>query len=500
MKAIILHSAMTGYITQPYENTYIKKEQIGKIGEQQQTPTNFLPEPYKTAPWPENSKPKTLYHVNGTTILKRIIKLLHLFNIHQIIFVAGWKKELIEEYNETHNLGIYIAYNPEWYDYYNSIKTFNIALKEITEEDDILLIMGDTYITYPILQQIITSPNPLAMSLGHIWKINKTHQHILQQLDTIEGVNFIDTKLSNLFLKLNVKTLQGLGDLDYYHQTDEYKSRLQDYLTKSNHTPTQKQKITDIYHLNKNHYIKKDNDIQTIILCAGIGQRLQPYTNTTNKTLLKIQEKTIIEHLLTQINQTDILNIYLIVGHQKNKIKYQIGNKYLNLHIHYITNPYYNQTGGAHSLQLTNHILKNHPSIIIDGDQYLHPTIIPQLLNTPDKNYTVLDPDTTKIKYQEEMLAYGENNQISHLQYKPPYRENTLGETLGIFKLTHETSRQLATILSTQPLTNEKTEYTTPLNKLIQKNPLKYITLNKNQTWYDIDTIQDYQEVKQNET
>ena len=61
--------------------------------------------------------------------------------------------------------------------------------------------------------------------------------------------------------------------------------------------------------------------MKAIILAGGKGERLRPLTLNTPKSLIKIQGRTITEHLLDLFKRFNITDIFLSVGHLKEDIK-----------------------------------------------------------------------------------------------------------------------------------------------------------------------------------
>ncbi|NOZ80290.1 MAG: NTP transferase domain-containing protein [DPANN group archaeon] len=60
---------------------------------------------------------------------------------------------------------------------------------------------------------------------------------------------------------------------------------------------------------------------KAVILCGGKGTRLRPFTLKTPKSLIKVQEKTLIEHLFDLLKKHGITNAILSVGYLKEKLK-----------------------------------------------------------------------------------------------------------------------------------------------------------------------------------
>ena len=73
--------------------------------------------------------------------------------------------------------------------------------------------------------------------------------------------------------------------------------------------------------------------MRAIIIAAGLGSRLKPYTNNLPKILVKIENTNILESQLKVFKSLNIRDINLIVGHKKEqfetkKIKYFFNKEY----------------------------------------------------------------------------------------------------------------------------------------------------------------------------
>ena len=75
--------------------------------------------------------------------------------------------------------------------------------------------------------------------------------------------------------------------------------------------------------------------MRAIIIAAGLGSRLKPYTNNLPKILVKIGKTNILENQLKVFKSLNIRDINLIVGHKKEKFEIHIflraNSKFLNL-------------------------------------------------------------------------------------------------------------------------------------------------------------------------
>ena len=104
--------------------------------------------------------------------------------------------------------------------------------------------------------------------------------------------------------------------------------------------------------------------MQAIILAAGKSTRAYPLTLTRPKPLLKIANKTLLEHNLDNLN--DIVDeVIIVIGYKKNLIKKHIGSKYKNLKVKYVVQKQQLGTGNA-LLMVEKHIKNNFISLYGD--------------------------------------------------------------------------------------------------------------------------------------
>ena len=103
---------------------------------------------------------------------------------------------------------------------------------------------------------------------------------------------------------------------------------------------------------------------QIVILAAGQGRRLLPLTKSLPKTMLKVQEVPIIDHILDSIDINLINEILITVGHSKSVVMNYLKNEYKGIPIKYVDNPKHGETNSLYSLWLAKKFLKEKIAII----------------------------------------------------------------------------------------------------------------------------------------
>jgi len=106
---------------------------------------------------------------------------------------------------------------------------------------------------------------------------------------------------------------------------------------------------------------------KAVLLVGGMGTRLKPLTDTTPKALLKVNEKTITEHLFDLLKKYGIREVILCTGYLKDKIKEYFGDgSKVGINITYVEEN--SPLGTAGPLKLAKKYLKE-SFIVSNGDE-----------------------------------------------------------------------------------------------------------------------------------
>lgn len=205
--------------------------------------------------FPENSKPKCLFHTAGETVLKKLVKSMRDGGLEDIRIVTGYRREDIERYNEEESLGLEIVYNPDWEK--SGVSSLHTGLRGL--DDDALVLYGDLFVKPAIIRDFLDREEPLLWlrmkktyarrRMGRIvdlkdkdvkiTKIAKEKFHLFLERTAEDGDRAIDrltwphlgggqqmaALCFMIFLesepKGEVVITTPLRDLDYYKQTDE---------------------------------------------------------------------------------------------------------------------------------------------------------------------------------------------------------------------------------------------------------------------------------------
>jgi glucose-1-phosphate thymidylyltransferase len=107
--------------------------------------------------------------------------------------------------------------------------------------------------------------------------------------------------------------------------------------------------------------------LKAVILCAGLGKRMKPYTNYYQKSMIPVHGKPLLEYLINGLIRTGFKEFIIVVGHLKEQVinYFQDGNK-LGINIEYVEQLELNGTGGA--LLLCEDLIKQNHFFLTWGD------------------------------------------------------------------------------------------------------------------------------------
>lgn len=202
--------------------------------------------------------------------------------------------------------------------------------------------------------------------------------------------------------------------------------------------------------------------IQAIIMVAGKSTRCQPLTLTRPKPLLKVANRTILEHNLSALEGL-VDEVILIVGYRADMIKEKIGPKFGKLKIRYIEQK--EQLGTAHAALQAERSVKDR-FILMNGDDIF---LKEDIQNCLDAKYSMLAaevPDPKNFGVIEQKKGF-----LAGIAEKPENPKTNLINP-GFYVL----SRAIFPIIKKLPKSPRgEYEITDALSAFSKTNPIKII-------------------------
>lgn len=228
-----------------------------------------------------------------------------------------------------------------------------------------------------------------------------------------------------------------------------------------------------------------NNSIKTAVILAA-GETLD-FDKPVG--FLEIFDSTLIERTIKLLSKYNINEIIIAAGYKAEYYK-KLAKKYPNIKI--VENKKYKTTGNMYSLYLLRKYLQE-DFILLEGDLIFEENIISLLLNSKDKNVTMID---TSISDKEDSLYVttkkGELLNISKGKYS---LEKISGELIGISKLKY--SSYLKMLDKFTQIENKLFFYE---YSFLDKNIFSDLkcTYSKENIWGEIDNQKQYEYVKNN--
>jgi UDP-N-acetylglucosamine diphosphorylase / glucose-1-phosphate thymidylyltransferase / UDP-N-acetylgalactosamine diphosphorylase / glucosamine-1-phosphate N-acetyltransferase / galactosamine-1-phosphate N-acetyltransferase len=117
---------------------------------------------------------------------------------------------------------------------------------------------------------------------------------------------------------------------------------------------------------------------QAVILAAGEGRRLRPFTLNKPKGMLFIAGRPIISYVIESLAQNGILHIVIVAGYKREVLFDYIGNgRQFGVDIEYVIQE--RQAGAGHALYQAKNVLKGE-FLVLFGDKIINPEAISQLI------------------------------------------------------------------------------------------------------------------------
>lgn len=170
---------------------------------------------------------------------------------------------------------------------------------------------------------------------------------------------------------------------------------------------------------------------QAVLLAAGEGQRLRPFTVTKPKVMLSIADRPILQYVIEALAQNGIRNIVLVVGYRREQIFDYIGSgEQFGIDITYVTQG--RQVGTAHALVQAKNVVENE-FLVLPGDNLIEADTIAQ--------FVAMKPNAVLVKKIDNTARYGvvttEDGVVKNIVEKPKEAEGNIINT-GIYTFSRE--------------------------------------------------------------
>ena len=170
---------------------------------------------------------------------------------------------------------------------------------------------------------------------------------------------------------------------------------------------------------------------QAVILAAGEGQRLRPFTVNRPKVMLSIADKPILQYVVEALAHNGIRDIVLVVGYRREQVfDYMGSGEQFGVNLTYVTQE--KQLGTAHALTRAKEVVGSE-FLVLPGDNLIEADTIAQ--------FVTMKPEAVLVKKVDNPARYGvvtlDRDVVKEVIEKPEEARSNIVST-GIYAFTTE--------------------------------------------------------------
>jgi histidinol-phosphate/aromatic aminotransferase/cobyric acid decarboxylase-like protein/choline kinase len=132
--------------------------------------------------------------------------------------------------------------------------------------------------------------------------------------------------------------------------------------------------------------------MKAIVLAAGYGNRMRPLTDTVHKTLLSVAGETIIDRIVSSLDENGVTDIVVVTGYRADELGAHLRTAHPQARFTFVHNPRYRETNNIYSLALAmNEIEIDDDVLLIESDLIYEDRVLERILRSPHPNVALLD-------------------------------------------------------------------------------------------------------------
>ncbi|MFO8132718.1 MAG: sugar phosphate nucleotidyltransferase [Thermoplasmatota archaeon] len=182
-------------------------------------------------------------------------------------------------------------------------------------------------------------------------------------------------------------------------------------------------------------------DMKAVILAAGKGRRLRPFTDHMPKVMLPIANRPIIAYVIAALAQNNVRDIVIVAGYKQERIKDYVGSGgAFGVDVTYVEQE--QQIGTGHALmQAADHL--DGSFLVVPGDNIIDAGSLAALIDHDGEQAVLVEKSTSPTKYGVLSIRDG---LVTDIHEKPDVAESNLVST-GVYKLHPSIRERLAASL-----------------------------------------------------
>ncbi len=229
--------------------------------------------------------------------------------------------------------------------------------------------------------------------------------------------------------------------------------------------------------------------MKTVLLLAGKGRRLENFTHQKHKAMLKIQGKSILNHLVERLSFWGLREFVPVVGyHGQEIIDYLRKTFSRDLIFEPVFNENYQETNNLFSLWCAREKISDSDFIVCNGDLVLNKYIIKNLLKGKNLSTIAID-DSPRLSPIDSPGIIVRGGRILDLGRYVSFKKSA-GYAIGLYRFNKSLSKVFFPEAEKVIGDNKNAGFHEPLTALFKKHPVFKRSTN-GMYWIDVDTKED---------
>ena len=234
--------------------------------------------------------------------------------------------------------------------------------------------------------------------------------------------------------------------------------------------------------------------MKAIILCAGQGRRLLPYTESTPKCLIQLANKPFIEWQIDALASVGVEEVIAVVGYAAQRVESLLNARY-GSKVTTVYNPFFEIADNLASCWIAREHFQDE-LILMNGDTLFEPAIAERLINT--KHHPIVLASDCKPTYDDDdMKIIADDKQLLNVGKKLPL-DKVNAESIGMMHFSAQGAEMFRhkledTMLDPQAL---KKWYLSIIDELGQEGQVGICSI-EGKEWTELDFVHDLEKAQQ---
>lgn len=230
-----------------------------------------------------------------------------------------------------------------------------------------------------------------------------------------------------------------------------------------------------------------------VILAAGLGNRLRPFTDIQPKCLVKAGGSPLLEHMIRALEKNGFKRLIIVTGYKASDIVDYVNSNPSALDIEFVHNEVYEVTNNIYSLYKVIPLL-NEGFVLLESDLAFDPKSLSHFI----------EPDRIALDIYNSATHSGTTAKVNGEGFTERlYLKNDVDHANGLYKTVNITSLSVETwqfvieeIQNSVDRGEVNSFYEEAFLNLINLNKIRFKMVDYSQTWWDeVDTVEDLDRV-----